>query len=224
MMPRHAVSRQRAGTARLRPADLARLAVVGMRTRKLRAALSALGIGVGVAAIVAVLGLSRSAQAGLINEINALGTNLLTVTNGHDLTGGTAELPLSAPAMISRLPGIDQVQSTGTVSSASAYRSPLIPAIDTNAISVDAATLGLPATAGTSLVQGSYLNAATAREPAPCSAPRPLSGWASTRSGAGSGSGSAASGSTWPGSSSPPSLPRPSTPPCWSATPPPSTT
>jgi putative ABC transport system permease protein len=165
MRPPHAASQQLAGAARLRPADLARLAAVGLRTRKLRAALSALGIGIGVAAIVAVLGLSRSAQAGLINEINALGTNLLTVTNGQNFTGGTAELPLTAPAMIGRLPGVYQVQSTGTVSAASAYRSPLIPAIDTNAISVDAATLGLPATAGTSIAQGSYLNAATAREP-----------------------------------------------------------
>jgi putative ABC transport system permease protein len=161
LVPRH----QPAGAARLRAADLGRLAAVGMRTRKLRAALSALGIAIGVAAIVAVLGLSRSAQAGLIDEINALGTNLLTVTNGHTLTGGTAELPLKAPAMIGRLPGVYQVQSTGTVSGASAYRSPLIPSIDTNAISVDAATLGLPAAAGTSIARGSYLNAATAREP-----------------------------------------------------------
>ena len=79
--------------ARLRPADLARLASVGLRTRKLRAALSALGIAIGVAAIVAVLGLSCSSQAGLLAEIAALGTNLLTVTNGQNFSGGTAELP-----------------------------------------------------------------------------------------------------------------------------------
>jgi putative ABC transport system permease protein len=151
--------------ARLRLADLARLSAAGIRTRRVRAALSALGIGIGVAAIVAVLGLSRSAQAGLIDEINALGTNLLTVTNGQNFNGTTAELPLTAPSMIGRLPGVYQVQSTGTVSAASAYRSPLIPAIDRNDISVDAATLGLPDTAGTSVAQGSYLNAASAREP-----------------------------------------------------------
>jgi putative ABC transport system permease protein len=165
MRPQGTTPQRRIGPARLRLADQARLAAVGIRTRRLRAALSALGIGIGVAAIVAVLGLSRSAQAGLISEINALGTNLLTVSNGQSLTGGTAELPLSAPAMIGRLPGVYEVESTGTVSSANAYRSPLIPGIDTNALSVDAATLGLPATAGTSLAQGSYLNAATAREP-----------------------------------------------------------
>src|ERR1700690_4572552 len=89
--------------ARLRPSDLAGLASVGLRTRKLRAGLSALGIAIGVAAIVAVLGLSASAQAGLLNEISSLGTNLLVVQNGQDLVGQTAELPKAAPAMIGRI-------------------------------------------------------------------------------------------------------------------------
>ena len=151
--------------ARLRPADLARLAAVGIRARKLRAALSALGIAIGVAAIVAVLGLSASSAAGLRAEIAALGTNLLTVQNGQSLTGGTAELPVQAPAMISRLPGVYTVQDTGTVGSVNAYRSPLIPAVDTNALAVDAASLHLPAAVSTSLARGSFLNAATAREP-----------------------------------------------------------
>ena len=73
----------------LQLSDLARLSSVGLRTRKLRAGLSALGIAIGVAAIVAVLGLSASSQAGLLNEINQLGTNLLTVSNGQSFTGGT---------------------------------------------------------------------------------------------------------------------------------------
>jgi putative ABC transport system permease protein len=150
--------------ARLRLTDLARLAGVGLRTRKLRAALSALGIAIGVAAIVAVLGLSSSSAAGLNAEIAALGTNLLTVQNGQNFSGGTAELPLAAPAMISRLPGVDQVQDTGATD-VSAYRSPLIPPVNTNALTVDASTPGLPATAGASLAQGEFLNDATAREP-----------------------------------------------------------
>jgi putative ABC transport system permease protein len=150
--------------ARLRLTDLARLASVGLRTRKLRAALSALGIGIGVAAIVAVLGLSSSSAAGLNAEIAALGTNLLTVQPGQSLSGQSAELPLAAPAMIGRLPGVYQVQSTGATN-ANVYRSPLIPSVNTNALTVDASTLGLPATSGTSLAQGEFLNAATAREP-----------------------------------------------------------
>jgi putative ABC transport system permease protein len=150
--------------ARLRITDLARLSAVSLRTRKLRAGLSALGIAIGVAAIVAVLGLSSSSAAALNAEIAALGTNLLTVQPGQSITGQTAELPLGAPAMIARLPGVYQVQSTGATN-ASVYRSPLIPPVNTNALSVDAATLDLPATAGTSLAHGEFLNAATAREP-----------------------------------------------------------
>jgi putative ABC transport system permease protein len=150
--------------ARLRVTDLARLASVGLRTRKLRAALSALGIAIGVAAIVAVLGLSSSSAAGLNAEIAALGTNLLTVQPGQSLTSATSELPAAAPAMITRLPGVYQVQATGATN-ASVYRSPLIPPVNTNALTVDATTLGLPATAGTSLGQGQFLNAATASKP-----------------------------------------------------------
>jgi putative ABC transport system permease protein len=151
--------------ARLHPADLAALASVGLRTRPLRAGLSALGIAIGVAAIVAVLGLAASAQAALLAEIARLGTNLLTVTSGQTLTGAPAELPPAAPGMIARLPGVTAVQATGSLGAVSAYKSPLIPAVQTNALSVEAATLGLPAVAGTSVAQGRFLNAATAREP-----------------------------------------------------------
>jgi len=150
---------------RLRPGDLAGLAAVGLRTRKLRAGLSALGIAIGVAAIVAVLGLAASSSAALLAEIHRLGTNLLTVTNGQTIAGATAELPEAAPGMIARLPGISTVQDIGTVSGVSSYKSPFIPAIETNGLSIDAATLGLPATAGTSVARGRFLNAATEREP-----------------------------------------------------------
>jgi putative ABC transport system permease protein len=150
---------------RLRPADLALLAGTGLATRKLRAGLSALGIAIGVAAIVAVLGLAASSAAVLLDEIQALGTNLLTVSNGQTLAGATAELPRAAPGMIARLPGVTAVQDTGSVGNVNVYKSPLIPPIETDGLSVDAATLGLPAVAGTRLVRGRFLNAATAREP-----------------------------------------------------------
>ena len=151
--------------ARLRLNDLAGLATVGLATRKLRATLSALGIAIGVAAITAVLGLSSSSAAALNAEIAALGTNLLTVANGQTLSGATAELPKAAPEMIARLPGVQAVQDTGTVSNVNAFRSRLIPPIHTNALSVQATTLGLPAVAGTSIARGEFLNAATVREP-----------------------------------------------------------
>jgi putative ABC transport system permease protein len=149
---------------RLRLADLGRVASVGLRTRKLRAGLSALGIAIGVAAIVAVLGLSSSSQAGLLAEIDRLGTNLLTVTSGQTAFGKPAELPIAAPGMIARIAPVTQVQYTGSIT-AKVYRSPLIPAINTNALSVQAASLGLLADVGTTVAQGRYLNAATATKP-----------------------------------------------------------
>jgi putative ABC transport system permease protein len=140
------------------------VASVGVRTRRLRAGLSALGIAIGVAAIVAVLGLSSSSKAGLLAEIDKLGTNLLTVTTGQTLFGGTAELPLAAPGMIGRIGPVTEVADTGSTN-ANVYRSPLIPAVNTNALSVQAATLGLLPVVGSTVAHGSYLNAATATEP-----------------------------------------------------------
>jgi putative ABC transport system permease protein len=152
--------------ARLRPGDIARVASVGLRTRPLRAALSALGIAIGVAAIVAVLGLSSSSQAGLLAEIDRLGTNLLVVTNGQTVSGQAAALPLTAPAMIERINPVTEGADTGEISTANVYRSPLIPPIETNVLTVDAASLNLLPAVGTSVGQGSYLNTATATEPA----------------------------------------------------------
>ncbi|GLZ14995.1 ABC transporter permease [Actinomadura sp. NBRC 104425] len=152
-----------AAPLRMQPADLARTASVGLRTRKLRAALSALGIAIGVASIVAVLGLSASSQAGLLAQIDQLGTNLLTVTNGKDLSGEETKLPKEAPGMIRRIGPVQQVQYTGVVD-AKVYRSPLIPKVNTNAITVAATSLGLPEAVRTSVAQGRFLNAATAEQ------------------------------------------------------------
>jgi putative ABC transport system permease protein len=149
---------------KLRASDLARVASVGLRTRRLRAGLSALGIAIGVAAIVAVLGLSSSSQAGLLSQIDRLGTNLLTVSNGQGLTGKTAELPLIAPAMIARIDPVTSVAETAKIT-ATVFRTPLIPQLDTNALSVQAASLNLLSALGVHVLEGRYLNAATAREP-----------------------------------------------------------
>jgi putative ABC transport system permease protein len=149
---------------RLGIADLARVAAVGIRTRKLRAALSALGIAIGVAAVVATLGLSASSRAGLLAEIDRLGTNLLTVTSGTGLFGQPAALPRAAPAMIGRIKPVTAVEATGFVR-ANVYRHPLIPTFNTNALAVRAASLDLPHILGISLIDGTYLNEATARFP-----------------------------------------------------------
>jgi putative ABC transport system permease protein len=149
---------------RLRLSDQTRVASVGLRTRRLRAALSALGIAIGVAAIVAVLGLSSSSSNGLNSEIERLGTNLLKVTNGTNFFGSAAELPKAAPGMISRIGPVYAVQDTGSIS-VNAYRSSLIPSVSTNAIAVQATTLGLLPVVAAGLAHGSFLNAATAQEP-----------------------------------------------------------
>jgi putative ABC transport system permease protein len=149
---------------RLNALDLARVASLGIRTRKIRAGLSALGIAIGVAAIVGVLGLAASSEAGLLAEIDSLGTNLLTVSNGQSFSGGTVELSTSAPAMIGRIGGVTKVEYTGSTN-ASVYRSPMIPSFRGGGISVLAASLDLPAVVGTSLAQGRYLNSGTETQP-----------------------------------------------------------
>jgi putative ABC transport system permease protein len=150
--------------ARLATADLARVAGTGLRTRRLRAALSALGIAIGVAAMVAVLGLSASSQAGLLAEIDRLGTNLLTVQNGHDVFGQNAELATDAPAMIARIGPVNEVAATGSVT-ASVYRSPLVPSVQSGGIAVQAAGTDLLTAVGTTVATGRFLNASTATEP-----------------------------------------------------------
>src|SRR6266581_7847092 len=106
----------------LRPKDGLRVASVGLRTRRVRAALSALGIAIGTAAIVGVLGLSSSSQAGLIAEINQLGTNLLTVEAGQSLTGGPAQLPREAPARITLLDNVQLGAHTALLQKKYVYR------------------------------------------------------------------------------------------------------
>ena len=85
--------------------------------------------------------------------------------NGQRLFGAPAELPIAAPGMIGRIGPVYAVQETGAISNANVFRSPLIPSIDTNALSVDATSLGLAAAVGTSLAKGTYLNSATASAP-----------------------------------------------------------
>ena len=145
--------------------DRLRVASVGLRARPLRAALSALGIAIGTAAIVAVLGLSSSSQAGLLAEIDRLGTNLLTVEAGQSLTGGAAKLPAEAPGRITLLDDVELVAHTGLMKDERVYRSSLIPAANSSGLQVRATSLNLLSALNTGVARGSWLNAGTAREP-----------------------------------------------------------
>src|ERR687896_484716 len=115
-----------AQAGRLRLKDGLHVASVGLRARPLRAALSALGIAIGTAAIVGVLGLSASSQAGLLAEIDRLGTNLLTVAAGQSFTGGAAQLPLEAPARITHLDNVQLMTHTALMKEEKVYRNSMV--------------------------------------------------------------------------------------------------
>ncbi|HEX2086716.1 MAG TPA: ABC transporter permease [Solirubrobacteraceae bacterium] len=146
--------------------DLARLAAVGLRTRRLRAGLSALGVAIGIASMVAVLGLSASSRADLIAELDRLGTNLLRVKPGQTLIGEETSLPEWAGGTIGRLRGVERVAGVTTVSGASVRRTDRIPEEETGGLTVEAADPELLATLGGAVARGRFLDGATARRPA----------------------------------------------------------
>src|SRR5579859_1684501 len=151
--------------SRLLAADVLRVASVGLRTRRLRAALSALGVAIGIAAMVAVLGISESSKAGLVEELNELGTNLLTVAPGQTFTGANASLPQAADLSVRNLSSVQNAAAVTTVSSATVRRTQYIEAAETSGISVDAADLGLLATLQGKAVKGRFLDSANERYP-----------------------------------------------------------
>jgi putative ABC transport system permease protein len=151
--------------SRLLPADILRVGGIGLRTRRLRAALSALGIAIGIAAMVAVLALSESSKSDLIATLDRLGTNLLRVAPGQTLFGEDAKLPEQARGMIGRIGPVDEVSAVEAVD-ASVRRTGYISEEETGGITVLAADLDLPATLGATLRAGVFLNAASSRYPA----------------------------------------------------------
>jgi putative ABC transport system permease protein len=151
--------------SRLAPQDVLRVGAVGLSARKLRAALSALGIAIGIAAMVAVLAISESSKADLLSSLDRLGTNLLTVAPGQSIFGEAAALPDQAPAMVGRIGPVEAVSTTGAVD-ASVFRSELIPTTETKGLTTLAADPSLPATVGATLGDGVFLDAASARYPA----------------------------------------------------------
>lgn len=151
--------------SRITRADLARVGTLGLRSRRTRTVLTAIGIAIGIAAMVAVLGIAESSRAGLIAQLDKLGTNLLTVKPGSQLFGGTATLPLTAPAMIRRIGPVQSTSATATVSE-SVRKTDKIPSVQTGGISVVAVESSLLATLRATLSDGVFLNDATAQYPA----------------------------------------------------------
>jgi putative ABC transport system permease protein len=144
--------------------DLLRAATVGIRTRKQRAALSAIGIMIGIAAMVAVLGLSQSSQAELLAQLERLGTNLLVVQPDAGLGRGTGNLPDTATEMIARIRPIESTSMLSAVN-ANVYRNDLIPAGKTGGISIQAVDQDLLNVLGGSVADGVWFDDARAAYP-----------------------------------------------------------
>ena len=150
---------------RLSPADVARLGATGLRARPLRVFLSALGIAIGIGAMLAVVGISASSRAELDRTLSRLGTNLLTVAPGSTLSGDKAKLPTESAAMIGRIGPVEAVAATGLLD-AYVYRNDHIPPGETGSIGVLAVDRDLPGTVRATVHTGSWLTAATAGVPA----------------------------------------------------------
>jgi putative ABC transport system permease protein len=150
---------------RLRAADLLPLATVGLRTRRSRAALSILGIGIGIAALVAVLGITRSSQADLLARIDRLGTNLLTVADGQSASGQERPLPMTAARSVAATDGVQASAPTAEVTGVPTRRSELIPPYGTSGLSVRAADATLLSALDGHLNGGMFFTDLTGRYP-----------------------------------------------------------
>ena len=151
--------------SRLRPRDVIRVGGAGLRTRPLRVFLSALGIAIGIAAMLSVVGISTSSREDLNRQLAALGTNLLTVAPGQSFFGDDAHLSDDAIGMIRRIGPVESVTATGNLD-ARVYRNDHIPSGQSGGIGVRAARTDLPTTVGATIASGTWLNDATAGYPA----------------------------------------------------------
>ena len=124
--------------SRIHLSDLVRTATVGIRSRKMRAGLSAIGIMIGIASVVGILGLSESSKSELLARLDRLGTNLLTVEPDGGFGRGDGNLPADAASMISRIAPVDATSMVSLVEGVNVYRNDLIPEGKTGGISVQA--------------------------------------------------------------------------------------
>jgi putative ABC transport system permease protein len=144
--------------SRLAPADAVRAAGIGLRTRRLRSILSALGIMIGIGAMVAVLGLSESSKSDLLAQLDRLGTNLLQVQAGTGIGLGPGVLPDEAAPMVGRIGPVETVASVGEVGDARVYKNDLVPSGQTGGLNVMAVDLHLLETLQGSLSDGVFLD------------------------------------------------------------------
>jgi putative ABC transport system permease protein len=152
--------------SRLRPGDALRVAGAGLKARPLRAVLSALGIAIGIAAMVAVVGISASSRAEIDRQLRALGTNLLTVEPGEELLSGEpAKLPAESVDMVARIGPVTSVSAIGAVDGAFVYRTDHIDELRTNGITTLAARPDLLDAVSGEVASGRWLDDALAAYP-----------------------------------------------------------
>jgi putative ABC transport system permease protein len=151
--------------SRLRPRDALRVAGAGLKARPLRAVLSALGIAIGIAAMVAVVGISASSRAQIDQQLKALGTNLLTVQAGESLRGDPAKLPEESVDMVARIGPVTSVSAIGAVDDAFVYRNDQIDEFVTNGIITMAARSDLLDAVSGEVASGRWLDDALAAYP-----------------------------------------------------------
>ena len=151
--------------SRLRLADLLPVSTVGLRTRPGRAALSVLGVAIGIAAMVSVLGVTRSSQADIVAQIDRVGTNLLTVATGKTTSGEEAQLPVTAGSGVARTDGVLSSAATATLP-VRVYRTDRIPSGRSGGLSVRVAEPALLTTLDGSLLHGRFLDPAVIHYPA----------------------------------------------------------
>ncbi|WP_257584248.1 ABC transporter permease [Streptomyces sp. TLI_146] len=137
----------------------------GLRSRPVRVVLSALGIAIGIATMIAVVGISASSQAQLMRQLDALGTNMLVAKPGESMfSGQEVKLPKDAPGMVGRIDGVQEVGATGDLKQ-SVRRTEKIPEDETGGIAVKAATERLLDVLRGEVASGTWLNAANGRYP-----------------------------------------------------------
>ncbi|GIE94166.1 ABC transporter permease [Paractinoplanes rishiriensis] len=141
----------------LHAGDLLRVGSIGLRTRRTRAVLSALGIAIGIAAMVSVLGVSDSSKADLLASLDRLGTNLLTVQAGGGIGGGETTLPATAEQMLARIGPVERVASVTPVDG-TVRRTDLVPSTHTGGLTVQAADPALLDTLAAELATGAWLD------------------------------------------------------------------
>ncbi|MFI6780826.1 ABC transporter permease [Micromonospora sp. NPDC050276] len=144
-------------STRLAPTDVLRLGLLGLTTRRMRAVLSALGISIGIATLVVVVGIPASSQRDLMNQLSALGTNLLRAEPVPD-QNPPALLPEDAAAMASRIGPVEMASAVANTHTA-VRRNDLLDRYDTSGLSVLAARPDLLETVNGRIRSGRALDA-----------------------------------------------------------------